>query len=621
MLFCPKKYEKKLENVNDSLMRMEGELSDGEAKTFLYKLLRANLGFTCELISGFKLAAFQEIILKAWFNRNFNMMVAGRGCSKSTLAALFCFLYPIFNPGTKILIAGPTFRTSRNIFNELEKMVNSREAILLKQAFGKDPSHRTDICFWDINEGSITAIPLNGEKIRGFRATVLILDEFLLLSEEMVTKVLMPFLVANDNIKERLIVKEQEDELINLGIMKEEDRTVFDNNTKMICLSSASYTFQYLYRKFQEWCEIIYSEETRESATYSVMQVSYEAIPKEMISQTIIEEAENGGATNPNFRREYKAEFLDDNEGYYSAKEMEKCSLQPGEQPYLTLKGDSEKQYIVSLDPNFNNSPTADDFAMTVMEYNPKTGYGVVVHQYANHESDLKANVKYFFYILTHFKIVFVIFDFAGGKKFIEACNLSEDFKNAKIELKFIEYDSLLEGAEHIEAVKEARNKYNLSDYKICLEQHFSSDWIRKANEYLQSNINYRRIFFGSKIRPNDLVFETVVSQVVNIGLMGFSGSSTEEMRLEAIDEQDYLLKLVKEECALIEVKTTAIGTQSFDLPQHLNRDKSPTRPRKDSYTALKLANWGCKCYFDIMSHQEIRVQSTVTPTCIAEIG
>ena len=54
------------------------------------------------------------------------MCVWGRGCGKTFIASVFCFLQCIFEPGTKILIAGPTFRTARFIFNNLEKIVESK---------------------------------------------------------------------------------------------------------------------------------------------------------------------------------------------------------------------------------------------------------------------------------------------------------------------------------------------------------------------------------------------------------------------------------------------------------------------------------------------------------------
>ena len=80
MWYCPEKYKTSLPNLNEEYRQIEGEITDRQAKITLAKFLRQNLGFTTELLSGIKLAPFQEITLKAFFNRNFNMCVWGRGC-------------------------------------------------------------------------------------------------------------------------------------------------------------------------------------------------------------------------------------------------------------------------------------------------------------------------------------------------------------------------------------------------------------------------------------------------------------------------------------------------------------------------------------------------------------
>ena len=251
MWYSPDKYNRpNLVDNNKELLKIEGPMMDKEARISLAKFLRTNLGITTELISGIKLAPYQEITLKAFFNRNFNMCIFGRGCGKSFIASVYCFLQCIFEPNSKILIAGPTFRTARNIFTNLEKIVNSKEAQLLQQAFGVK-SKRNDLFEWQINGGNIVAIPLNGEKVRGFRANVLVLDEFLLIPEDIIKNVLMPFLVAPQNMKERIQIREMEDKLISEGLMKHEDRMVFPNKSKMIALSSASYTFENLYKTYK----------------------------------------------------------------------------------------------------------------------------------------------------------------------------------------------------------------------------------------------------------------------------------------------------------------------------------------------------------------------------------
>lgn len=67
----------------------------------------------------------------------------------------------------------------------------------------------------------------------------------------------------------------------------------------------------------------------------------------------------------------------------------------------------------------------------------------------------------------------------------------------------------------------------------------------------------------------------------------------------------------------MVEVKSTARGTQTFDLPQHLKRSTSVNRARKDNYTTLMLANWALKCYYDIMKVDKESLNDTFNPIMI----
>jgi hypothetical protein len=610
---CPQKYIKEIKDINKELSELKGFLNDREAKITLARFLRSNIGFTTELISGIKLAPYQEIHLKAFFNRNFNMSVFGRGCGKSFMAAVFCFLQCIFEPNTKILIAGPTFRTARFIFNNLEKIVNSPGAELLAQCFGAK-AKRNDQFEWQINGGSIVAIPLNGEKIRGFRANILVLDEFLLLPEEIIKNVLMPFLVAPQNIKERMEIREMEDKLISEGLMKEKDRMVFENTSKMLAFSSASFTFENLYKTYNEWTEKIISQEKGE-ATYFVSQMSYEALPEEMIDKTIIEEAQNGGASHSSFLREYCARFTDGSDSYFNAKKMEDCTLKFNEKPHTLLKGDLDKKYILGIDPNMSDSPNADYFAMAILEIDEEKKQGILVHTYAG-LGNLKNHVAYLHYVMTNFNIVFMIIDNAGADVFLSACNQSELFKKQKIEIKTIDIDSDLEGVDYEMMILNARKKYNLQDKKIAFNQIFTSNFIRKANEYLQACIDYKKIWFASKTGANEEFFNEVANRGATIELI-----KTEDKKdwtiLDFIENQDDFIYQTKKQCALVEHSSTSRGTQSFDLPQHLKRSTSANKARKDNYSALMLANWASKCYFDMMHLPEIVESATFSPILI----
>ena len=426
MWYCPDKYNVTLESVNQEILNLKDEPNDAELKIYLAKFLRENLGITTELISGIKLAPYQEITLKGMMNRNFSMCVWGRGCGKTFIASVFCFLQCIFHPGTKILIAGPTFRTARFIFNNLEKMVDSKGAELLAQTFGAK-AKRNDAFEWQINGGSITAIPLSGEKVRGFRANILVLDEFLLIPEDIISNVLMPFLVAPQNMKERIEIREIEDKLIKERVMEEKDRMEFVNDSKMLALSSASYTFENLYKVYKDWMEKIKSNEQPE-AKYFISQMGYQSLPEEMIDTTIIEEAQDGGQSHSSFQREYCAQFTDGSDSYFSAKKMHECTILDGQDPTSKIIGDRGEKYILGIDPSFSNSPSSDFFAMSVLEVDDDKEEGTLVHSYAVAGGDLKDHIDYLYHVVSRFNIVMICIDNAGYQ-FIDSANESVAFK------------------------------------------------------------------------------------------------------------------------------------------------------------------------------------------------
>lgn len=523
-------------------------------------------------------------------------------------AAVYSILQSIFFPGTTILIAGPTFRTSRFIFNHIEKICDSPEAHMLAQAFGAK-IRRNDEFRWSINGGEIVAIPLNGEKIRGFRANVLLIDEFLLMSEEIVEKVLIPYLVVPKDIRRRKQIREKEDELIRRGVITEEDRTKFLNEAKLIALSSASYTCEYLYRKYDEYVKQIYSPDlTEHDATYFVSQVAWDAIPEDRIDKSVIELAQTNESNMATFQREYCAQFLDGSDSYFSMKKMIDCTVPDGQEPTLKLAGEKDKKYLLSIDPNFSNSPTADDFAMCVIELDNNKLSGTIVHSYAESGRDLKDHIRYFYYLWKNFNIEMIVIDYAGYQ-FIEAANENELFRQDGTNFKIFDFVSEKDGDELHEELRKARASYNKQMNRIVFTQYFTTDFIRKANEWLQGCIDYKRIWFGGGIKANIDSFNKALSTNVNLEhLVNHETLDKYESPMGFfIDNQEVLIKQTKYQAASIEVKTTARGVQSFDLPQIMKRDSSQDRMRRDSYTALMLGTWGMKCYRDIM---ETSVQS-----------
>ena len=152
------------------------------------------------------------------------------------------------------------------------------------------------------------------------------------------------------------------------------------------------------------------------------------------------------------------------------------------------------------------------------------------------------------------------------------------------------------QGIEYDKELKKVKRVYNPKDHVVCFKQVFSSDFLRNANEYLQSCIDHKRIFFASRTGAYGSFFSKVSSAKVPLKMTHFNDIG------EMIETQDDLIYQTKKQCALVEVKSTAKGTQTFDLPQHLRRSTSANRARKDNYTTLMLGNWAVKCYYDMMA-------------------
>lgn len=603
MIYCPKKYQKVYPNVNQSILDLKGELTDKQAMVALGNFLRANLGFGLELLTKRKLtlATYQEILLKALFNRNFSMIVASRGASKSFLAAIIAFLYPLFNPGTNVVICGPTFRTARHIFNNLEKIIDSKEGFLLRECFGAK-SKRNDAFEIMLNGGVIRAIPMNSDKLRGFRAQLLILDEYLLFSDEVVKKVLMPFLLVPSDVGARIRQSDDEDVLIQEGKLEEKDRMVFPSTSRMICLTSASYTFENCYKIFQEWIENIVSEDKIVDATYFVAQIGYKALPKLFIEKSVIEEASSMGDHDPIFMREFGAQFTDGSSSFFSAQKMHELTIKDSESPCIKLMGEKDKIFVLSVDPCFSNSPTSDFFAMSVLELSPENETATVVHTYMEAGKDLKEHIKYFYYLLKSFNIVMICVDNADGQ-FISSANESSLFQDKNLKINTIEYDGEVQGEDYVKMMNEFKKQYNLNNKSICFKHVFNQQSIRRINEQLQTWINTKRIYFGSRLTQHES-YDSVIES--NLPTYPFDEKENKgKFIVELISTEDDMIYQLKKQCSLIEVKSSPSGGQVFDLPTALKRNNSPNRARKDGYTSLLLGIEAAKTYFDMCKQPE----------------
>jgi hypothetical protein len=616
-------YPQKIDINQKFFDELRGELTDEQARATLAEFLYYNLQFTTRILTGMILRPFQAVIIKGWFEKNYSLACYGRGLGKSTLAGIFAVLYAIFNPGTRILIVSSNFRSSRRILETLDSMSKKKEGLLMKQCFATDLSRRNDIFQWLLKNGSsIVCLPLaSGEGLRGQRANVLIMDEALLISKQIIENVLMPFLAvkSTDFITEIAKVREIEDQLIADDKMKEEDRQKFKSKNKMLMLSSASYTGEYFHEVYLNYLKKIQGvQESKdpnkkkldidgeEEVSHFVSQLSYEVMAKlapDIMDKGIIKEVESGDVPENVIDREYRAKFVSDSGGLFRMARMKKCTIPDGQKPCVEIVGEPDARYYLGVDPNVSGSEIADHFAMSLLKEVTKPNgkkVGMLVHSYAACAVDLKDHINYLLYILEHFNVVYIGVDASQGDNmdFINVCNESDIFKNKNINL--LPIDAEFGKEDQAEIAKQVKKSYNLNQKRIVQKQVFHSAFQSAAVDSLQACIDFENIIFAGKALAVDGLAGIMAEQ--DIGTIHkthkqFADESTGDSVYSFIERQDYLIDLTKYECSLIVVSISSLGNKSYSLPIVYQKSKSTSRPRKDSFSSLMLANWCFKIH------------------------
>lgn len=152
------------------------------------KMLDINyIGWTAKVILGIDLFPIQIAILQMMWNTPFPMLVACRGGSKSFMLAVYAVLRALLDPGTKVVIVGAGLRQARLVFNYIDTIWGNSPILRNIVGGGKKagPRQNVDLCYFRIGESIIYALPTgDGTKIRGFRANVVVADEFACLDKD-----------------------------------------------------------------------------------------------------------------------------------------------------------------------------------------------------------------------------------------------------------------------------------------------------------------------------------------------------------------------------------------------------------------------------------------------------
>lgn len=571
-----------------------------------------------------RLEPFQMVIMEMLWKKKFPMLIGTRGLGKSWLIALYSILRCILIPGSRVVIAGAGYRQAKLVFKYIDTLYKASPII---QECAKDrPKYGSDQATFEIGLSTITAIPIgDADKIRGLRATVLLLDEFSSIPEETYEVVLAPFAAVHANPAKRAsfmrfvnrLRKLNVDEKILSKLMK-----LLDFGNQIIISGTPSYQMNHFYKRYKVYKAFIQSsgdpnrlkralEEQAMASTgkskqfepheleaakrtwsqYAIVQLPYTALPEGFLDEDVIRSSKvNFSATR--FAMEYLAQFPADSDGFIKRSWIVAATpnQKDGELPVpIELYGDPRATYVLGVDPARWN----DNIAAIVIKITPR-GREVVYCTTWN-RTDFPESARRIRELCKRFSIQYIAMDPGGGGDAI---------------MDLLHHKQLgLAPEDYLWPIKEQLS--NPADLgapgrKIVELVNFTTGTAELAHD-LESAINQRQLLFPYKvddalikdqyIRHFDLDRQLTEEEFSRL-LVDAWGEDEEkatvgERKMGVFEE---LNEMTNEVCAIVRDVTPG-GVERFILPNMSDQPEGLDMRRRDRFSALMLANYAAKVH------------------------
>ena len=257
---------------------------------------------------GIKLHLFQKFLIYMMDKYPRFMFIGARGVGKSWLIAVYCVCRCILYPGTQIIISSRTKRQAGLVISQkITALYNNHAAVRFEIGDIKNISTAVNNSKVKFPNGSNIEAVANGDSSRGYRANLLILDEFRMIDKNMVDKVFKP--MANVKRQAPYMHKPQYKHL------QERNRHVY--------LSSAWYKSHWAWTEFVDFVKGMLADKDSFAIT-TPWQLS---VNHDLLSiEDVIAERESDTFDETGFQMEYDGLFPGENErGYFKLDSITKC--------------------------------------------------------------------------------------------------------------------------------------------------------------------------------------------------------------------------------------------------------------------------------------------------------
>lgn len=240
-----------------------------------------------------ELHLFQKILLVMMNISTVFVFIASRGIGKTYLSALFCVIRCILWPGTKICIASGTRGQAGVVLEKIMLELKQGSVELAAEIDEKQSKTNGTDAKIVFKNGSYIKVVTAADSARGNRANILLLDEFRLISKDVIDLILKKFLTQKRRPKYTALTKEER----KAERAKEKNMTMY--------LSSAYMVSHWSYRKCKDVCLAMLDDRRNQF----VCGLPYQLPVSEglITEEAILEELSETDFSELKFQMEYEA--------------------------------------------------------------------------------------------------------------------------------------------------------------------------------------------------------------------------------------------------------------------------------------------------------------------------
>lgn len=524
---------------------------------------------------------FQMSTIRAIQKHKFPMLLFTRGGSKTHTLGGYATYHAAMNPGCRIILISGTFRQSKLIFKEIMRLYD--EAPLLQAITTKKPVIANDNCNFHVNGSTIIGLPLGaGDKIRGERGHVVLVDEFDSIAKEVFDVVIRgfgatqsdPWMKNRDILLRLKKLKSSPQKVQNDASSMMEIMDAAGAGNKIVVSGTAGHHTGPFAKLHDQYSKIIHHKmqgnlknyfhafgemDVDENVTvdykqYCIVKYNYLDLPAGMMDVQMIHNA-RATMSKMYFNMEYMCQFADDSMGFFKYKDI-RGATQPAGGWTAVVRGRHGKQYVMGVDP----ARTIDRFAVTIIELGQPNK---VAYVWTSQNWKITKSMEYMRDLMRRFNVIGIALDATGGTGV-----MMKDFFGDPVLMK--------EGDRPIVPYDAKTEEIPENGQRILYPIVFAPVWIEEANVLLQKAIEERTLQF-----PVENLADTIKDK--------------DEFQLQ--DDATDEINQAKREIMSIEISYNITGSKRFNLkPPSLKAEPGEAVLHKDRYTSMLLANYlACK--------------------------